>query len=212
MLIPLGDNGVQPLGQMDQVRKVSDAQALALEDAEPLLHLVHPRAVDGRDVAHEARVGSQPGPHQRAGGQAPASGTWLTISSDLLSATLGAPAVTGYHKHAGRAARRTFRRGAVDTRYDRPATASAAASAGMGAAPAHRFERPCRQLLAPRRRAYVRSIHLVAADWPRQVGSNKASGPDCERMIVNTIATGVFCQLLHDEPACGYAWVSTAIM
>src|SRR5436190_10228399 len=66
MLIPLSDKGVQPLGQMDEVGKVGDAQPLALQDAEPLFHLIHPRTVDRREVAHKARMGGQPGAHQRA--------------------------------------------------------------------------------------------------------------------------------------------------
>jgi len=37
MLVPLGHKGVQTLGQVIQVGKISDAQALALQNAEPLL-------------------------------------------------------------------------------------------------------------------------------------------------------------------------------
>jgi hypothetical protein len=36
VLIPLGDKGLQSRGQMGQVREVGEAQALALENAEPL--------------------------------------------------------------------------------------------------------------------------------------------------------------------------------
>jgi hypothetical protein len=42
--------------------KIRDAQALALDHAEPLLHLVHPGAVDRRKVHHTAWMLDEPRP------------------------------------------------------------------------------------------------------------------------------------------------------
>ena len=63
MLIPFA-NKLAQLGVEVLLRvKVGDAQALALEDAEPLLHLIHPRAVHGRKVEDKARVFCEPLSH-----------------------------------------------------------------------------------------------------------------------------------------------------
>ena len=62
-LVPLLDEGHEPFGQVGFVLEVGDAKPLALEDAEPLFDLVHPRAMDGRMVEHESRVLDQPGLH-----------------------------------------------------------------------------------------------------------------------------------------------------
>jgi hypothetical protein len=43
--------------------KIRDAQAFALENAEPLLHLVHPGAVDRRNVHHKSWMLDEPLPH-----------------------------------------------------------------------------------------------------------------------------------------------------
>ncbi|HEY6406599.1 MAG TPA: hypothetical protein VIY29_03920 [Ktedonobacteraceae bacterium] len=51
-----------PLCQMIQIREVADAQALSLQDAEPLLDLVHPRRqCDFQEVADEAGMSREPG-------------------------------------------------------------------------------------------------------------------------------------------------------
>jgi hypothetical protein len=42
--------------------KIRDAQAFALENAEPLLHLVHPGAVDRRQVHHKSWMLDSPLP------------------------------------------------------------------------------------------------------------------------------------------------------
>ena len=67
MLIPFLDKTVQPLGQVDFVRKIGNGQALALQDAEPLLDLIHPRAMHRRMMELEARMFFQPGLHLFAG-------------------------------------------------------------------------------------------------------------------------------------------------
>src|SRR5579883_3567352 len=62
VLIPLLDEA-QDLGlHLLQAGEAWRHQALALDDGEPLLHLVHPRAVHGREVEMEPGVPSQPGP------------------------------------------------------------------------------------------------------------------------------------------------------
>ena len=56
MLIPLGD-ALHDLGPHILSRgKVGHSKPLALEDAEPLLHLIHPRAVRRCEVEPEARM------------------------------------------------------------------------------------------------------------------------------------------------------------
>ena len=40
--------------------EIGDAQAFALQDAEPLLHLIHPRAMNRREVKDKAWVFHQP--------------------------------------------------------------------------------------------------------------------------------------------------------
>ena len=67
VLIPCRHERLQALRQMRQIGEVGEAQPLALQNGEPLFYLVHPRTVDGREVAAEARMGGQPGPHQGAG-------------------------------------------------------------------------------------------------------------------------------------------------
>ena len=56
MLVPFRDKTVQPFGQVRFVREVRDGQALKLQDAEPLLHLIHPRAMHRRMMKFEARM------------------------------------------------------------------------------------------------------------------------------------------------------------
>src|SRR5262245_43768540 len=60
MLIPFRDKTVQPFGQVRFVREVSNGQALALQDTEPLLHLIHPRTMHRRMMKPEARMLRQP--------------------------------------------------------------------------------------------------------------------------------------------------------
>ena len=67
MLVPFAHKRVQSLGQRGFVRKVGDHQPFALQDAEPLLHLIHPRAVNRRMVKLEAGMLFQPGLHLLAG-------------------------------------------------------------------------------------------------------------------------------------------------
>ncbi len=58
--IPFGDICHKPLGQVIQGSEVAEAQSLALENAKPLLHLVHPGAMRWQEVADEAWVSCQP--------------------------------------------------------------------------------------------------------------------------------------------------------
>src|SRR5205809_7033493 len=61
MFIPFCDKGHQPLRQVLLVRKIGDPQPLALQDREPLLDLVHPGTMHGREMKEKAWVLSQPG-------------------------------------------------------------------------------------------------------------------------------------------------------
>src|SRR5256885_12072771 len=61
--IPFGHKSHEPLGQVIQGSEVADAQPLPLENAKPLLHLVHPGTMHRHEVAHEAGMSSQPGLH-----------------------------------------------------------------------------------------------------------------------------------------------------
>ena len=45
MRIPFGDKSHQPFSKMIQGSPVTDAQTLALDNAEPLLDLIHPGAM-----------------------------------------------------------------------------------------------------------------------------------------------------------------------
>lgn len=58
--IPFGDICHKPLGQVIHGSEVADAQSLPLENAKPLLHLVHPRAMRRQEVADEAWMSCQP--------------------------------------------------------------------------------------------------------------------------------------------------------
>src|SRR5258708_32199378 len=49
---------------MIQVGEVTDSESLPLENAEPLLDLVHPRAMHWQKVAHKAGMGREPGLNQ----------------------------------------------------------------------------------------------------------------------------------------------------
>ena len=60
MHIPRGHERHQTLLEVGHVGDIGDAQALALQDAESRLDLVHPRAVDGWDMDLEARMCGQP--------------------------------------------------------------------------------------------------------------------------------------------------------
>ncbi len=48
MLVPFSDKGVQSLSEGGLVGKIGDCQLLALQNAEPLLPLVQPRAMHRR--------------------------------------------------------------------------------------------------------------------------------------------------------------------
>jgi hypothetical protein len=43
-----------------KIGKVTNLESLALQDAEPLLYLIHPGAMDGQEMADEARMSCQP--------------------------------------------------------------------------------------------------------------------------------------------------------
>jgi hypothetical protein len=58
--IPFGDICHELLSQVIQVGEVANTQPLALENAQPLLQLVHPGTMHGQRVAHEAGVSRQP--------------------------------------------------------------------------------------------------------------------------------------------------------
>src|SRR5260370_4672647 len=45
---------------MSKVREVTDLKSLALQDAEPLLHLIHPGALDREELADKTRMSGQP--------------------------------------------------------------------------------------------------------------------------------------------------------
>ncbi len=60
MGIPFSHKGHQAFCQLIQVRKIADAQSLPLQNAEPLLNLIHPRTVDGYKEADETRVRLKP--------------------------------------------------------------------------------------------------------------------------------------------------------
>src|SRR3954466_13303843 len=60
-LVPLGDELEDGPLEGGEVGEVGRAEALATEDAEPLLDRVHPGAVDRGEVGDEAGVGGEPG-------------------------------------------------------------------------------------------------------------------------------------------------------
>lgn len=62
MPVPFSDIGIEPIAQVFLGSEVGNPEAFALQDAKPLLDLVHPRAVDGGKVKHETRVAIQPSP------------------------------------------------------------------------------------------------------------------------------------------------------
>jgi hypothetical protein len=59
-LVPLANEGQNVVFEHGQVGEVGGNQALALKDGEPLFNLVHPRAVDRREVPSETRTPLQP--------------------------------------------------------------------------------------------------------------------------------------------------------
>src|SRR5271157_6046462 len=61
--IPFGYESHQPLGQFLLAGEIHDPQSLPPGDAEPLLHLVHPRTMDRRMRKDKPRVLGQPGLH-----------------------------------------------------------------------------------------------------------------------------------------------------
>jgi hypothetical protein len=61
--ISLFNESQQPLGQFLFAGEIHDPQSLPSDDANPLLHLVHPRAMDRRMMKVKPRVLGQPGLH-----------------------------------------------------------------------------------------------------------------------------------------------------
>src|ERR1039457_6019739 len=59
--VPFPHKRIQAFSQMFLVREVDDAESLALQNAKPLFHLVHPRAMHGRVMELEAGMLCQPG-------------------------------------------------------------------------------------------------------------------------------------------------------
>ena len=66
MAIPLADERVYALGQGVLVREIDNAQPFALQNAEPLLHLIHPGAMHRRMMEVETGMLPQPGFDQLA--------------------------------------------------------------------------------------------------------------------------------------------------
>src|SRR5215216_2350773 len=64
--VPQGDEGGDGIGQCPKMREVRVAQAFAGEDTEPLLHLIHPRAMHGGEMEHEPGMVGQPGAGEAA--------------------------------------------------------------------------------------------------------------------------------------------------
>jgi hypothetical protein len=58
--IPFGDEGHQALGEMREIREITDVEPLALQDAEPLLDLVHPGTMGWQEMANKAGMERQP--------------------------------------------------------------------------------------------------------------------------------------------------------
>ncbi len=61
LLVPLGDEVVNLDREVRLALEVGDAEPLALENAEPLLDLVHPRGMNRRKVEDKARMFLKPG-------------------------------------------------------------------------------------------------------------------------------------------------------
>lgn len=59
--VPFSHERHQAISQLIETGEVKDTQPFALYDAEPLLHLIHPRAMRREEVADEAGMRSQPG-------------------------------------------------------------------------------------------------------------------------------------------------------
>jgi hypothetical protein len=62
MLIPFPDERLQFCAQMVFGLEVDDAQTFALQNAEPLFDLIHPRAMHGREVEDESGMVGYPLP------------------------------------------------------------------------------------------------------------------------------------------------------
>ncbi len=60
MYVPLRNKGHQAFCQAVEIGEVENAEPLALQDAEPLLRLVHPRAMGRQKEADKARMNCQP--------------------------------------------------------------------------------------------------------------------------------------------------------
>lgn len=58
--IPFSHKGYQAFCQMIQVSEIADPQLLALQNAKPLLDLVHPGAMRRQKVTGEAGMSRQP--------------------------------------------------------------------------------------------------------------------------------------------------------
>jgi len=60
MLVPLTDEVFEFGAQVRLRGEVGNAESFSLQDAKPLLHLVHPRTVDGREMEMKSRMVFQP--------------------------------------------------------------------------------------------------------------------------------------------------------
>ena len=63
LLVPLDDKLVNLVGKVRLVLEVGDAEPLALQNAEPLLDLIHPRAMDRCEVESKTRTLREPRSH-----------------------------------------------------------------------------------------------------------------------------------------------------
>ena len=60
MSVPFRNICHQSLGELLQASKVADTQSFSLHNTEPLLHLVHPRAVNRGKLTMKAGMSSKP--------------------------------------------------------------------------------------------------------------------------------------------------------
>ena len=58
--IPFGNEGLDPVFEFFEIRKIGSGEPLALEDREPLFDLIHPRTVNGREMKAESWMLSEP--------------------------------------------------------------------------------------------------------------------------------------------------------
>lgn len=58
--VPFGDEGLDPVFEFVKIRKIRSGESFSLEDREPLLDLIHPRTVNGREMKAESWMLSEP--------------------------------------------------------------------------------------------------------------------------------------------------------